>query len=337
MTGVEIAEKLGINKVTIYNKLRKAGIKIRDNAEAQKFAYFRGRFNKKNLPKSFHHPYSTEEKVAEAYIIGAVMGDGHLSSNGVRLKVTQKDFRDKFARYIKKAYRLEPILRGGEGIFICDVHRVLVVKRIKKMMGDSRTIPNYIINGNKKVKANFIRGFADAEGCVDNTNHRHQIVITQNDEIILKKIQKLLLELGIQSKTYHKKNNPDQLVVSLYRNLKKYRELINFSIAYKRNKLTEMVRCLRKYTYDTNLYWDCLRVFGKKQMSFRALSRHQKVNWATIRTWVRGIEAPQQIKKDIEYGIIPDDYENLRDNFYFLPKVKRNHNFCKEVFKSFKI
>jgi len=323
LTGVEVAEKLGISKYTVYKKLRKAGVRIRNNVEAQRFAYLRGRL-KGGSPLPINYPQSVKEKTAEAYIVGSIMGDGYISARAVRLKVVQREFRDKFADCIKVAYHFNPCLRREKSAFICDVHRVLVAKRIKELTKELKEIPDFVINGNRRIKACFIKGFADAEGCVDDTSNRRQIVITQDNTKILERINKLLLELGIQSTIYHKTNNPDQLVISLLRNLKRYKNLVNFTISYKKKKLIEAIKYLQKCTYDTSIYWNCLKKWVNKKTSFRSLARNLDINWGTIRTWIKGIKIPRQIRKDFTYGIVPNDYERLRKNFSFLPKISRN-------------
>jgi len=337
LTGVEIAEKLGVSKNTIYKKLRQAGIRIRDRVEAQRFAYFRGRL-KGGSPKLIHFPHSIKEKTEEAYIIGSVMGDGCLYGGNVRLKVTQKEFRDKFARAIKNAYCVVPKFRKEGDAFICDVHRVLVMRRIKELTKNLKEIPTFIINGNQRIKANFIKGFADAEGSMDDSGNKRQIVITQDNTKILEGIQELLLDLGIQSTIYHKTNNSDQLVISLLRNLKKYMHLINFTISYKKRKLANAIKYLKKCTYDTNIYWSCLRRYIDKENSFRSLARDFDISWGIARAWIRGARIPRQIKKDFEYGIVPKDYEGLRKTLSFLPKIKDKRNCsCKEALKNAKV
>lgn len=320
LTGGEIAEKLGLCKPTVYKKLRQADVKIRNNVESQKFAYIRGRL-KGGSPKPINYPQSLEEKIAEAYVVGSVIGDGHVSRRAVRLKVTQEDFRDEFAECVKRAYRFNPILRKERNVFTCDACRVLLAKRIRELTKDLKEIPNFITNGNQKIKADFIKGFADAEGSFDDSGNKRQIIITQKNTKILQQIQKLLLDIGIQSTIYHKTNNPDQLVVSLLRNLKRYKNLIGFNIGYKKKKLTNAIKYLKKCTYSTDIYWSCLRRWTNKKTSFRGLARTLNIKWGTIRVWVKGIKMPHQIRRDITYGFIPNDYKKLRENFSFLPKI----------------
>jgi intein/homing endonuclease len=266
------------------------------------------------------------------------MGDGHISARAIRLKVTQKDFREKFAQCIKKAYHFKPILRKERNAFICDVHRVLVAKRVKELTKDLKEIPNFIMNSNPKIKASFIRGFADAEGSFDDSGNRRQIVITQDNTRILEAIHKLLLDLGIQNTIYHKTNNPDQLVISLLRNLRKYKNLVGFTIDYKKQKLVNAIKYLQKCTYDTDIYWNCLRKWKNKKTSFRGLAHILNINWGTIRVWIKGIKMPRQIRKDIAYGFVPKDYETLRRKFSFLPKIPEKRTcLCQEALKNAKV
>ena len=112
-------------------KLRKMNIPIRNNFEAQKF---RLRYHKvEGRPKNkIEIPTTKPEKISEAYVIGVLMGDGYLTKNLIRLKVTQKDFMWEFAKHVKTAYKIPPHIKEYEekNIFVCTVYSVLLSKRI---------------------------------------------------------------------------------------------------------------------------------------------------------------------------------------------------------------
>ena len=67
-------------------------------------------------------------------------------------------------------------------VYVCSTN---LCERIIKLTSNNKKIPEHIIHGNNEVKARFIRGFSDAEGCVENIYHRRQIVITQKNIEIL--------------------------------------------------------------------------------------------------------------------------------------------------------
>jgi len=261
------------------------------------------------------------EKIYEAYAIGALMGDGYLAKRMVRLKVTQKNFMKEFAKCIQKTYKIIPHIKEDKNLFICTVHRVLLAKRLNKLTDGGSKIPSFIINGNDRLKASFLKGFADAEGSIDDTNHKHQIVITQKNRELLEKIQELLLSLRIQSKIYKKTNNPDQLVISIIRNLKKFNKLIGFSINYKKKKLQSIINYLEKLNTHPEIYWGVLHEWKNKTTTQTKLAKKFGLKEGTLKSWLKGRRIPNQIKKDLNYGWVPKNYSEFRRYFKFLPKV----------------
>jgi len=319
-TGPEIAKKFGVSKHSIYKILKKHKIPIRNNRDAQKIRLKRHKVE--GRPKNnFRIPSTNHEKNCEAYIIGALLGDGYLTDNMIRLKVTQKDFRDEFVNCIKKAYQITPRIKEKNDIFLCAVHSVLLCNRLKRITKNDSDIHFFVMNGSNEIKANFIKGFADAEGCVDLSCNKYQIVIAQKNIKMLKKIQRLLLDLKIQSKIYRKGDNNDHLVISLYENLKRYRELIGFSISYKKDKLEMAINYLEKLNIPTSLYWNSLRNWVSYNNSLNSSAKELDLKWGTFRSWVKGEKMPNKIKKDIEFGWVPEDYDTLRKYYQFLHKI----------------
>jgi len=180
-------------------------------------------------------------------------------------------------------------------------------------------IPSFVCRGNKGVRGAFIRGFADSEGSVDDTNNRHQIVITQKGTERLESVRKLLSNLSIQSKIYKKKSDSNHLVISLFENLKKFENIIGFSINYKKQKLRTAVEFLGEINLS-NLYWEALRRRIKSDKSSERLAKELGLKFGTFKSWISSRRIPRQIKKDIEFGKVPKDYKILRDHFKFLPK-----------------
>lgn len=153
--------------------------------------------------------------------------------------------------------------------------------------------------------------------------NRRQIVLTQANKKILLQIKLLLFDLGIQSKYIEKRFGSDKLIISLLENLEKYYNLIGFSIRYKQEKLKEAVDYLKRCkSHEKEKYWEVLRHWVKSKKSLRSSAKEMGLNWETYRVWIYGRKMPCQIKKDIEYGLVPEDYEILREQYEFLPLVK---------------
>lgn len=319
-SGPEIARKLGISKSTVYRKLRKLNIEVRSNYEAQKsrLKYHKIEGRPRNRIKI---PSTRLEKISESYIIGSMFGDGYLDKFMLRLGVTQREFMLTFAKNIKIAYGILPSIKEYRkaNLFICTVNSASVSERISKLTKNKSVIPIFVTNDNKEIKGAFLRGFADSEGCVDTTNNRHQIVISQKNIKLMRDVKSLLWSLLIQSKIYKKENDQEHLVISLLRNVRLFNKFVGFSIPYKIRKLRDTVNYLEKIDVS-GFYWDSLRknIDGK---STREIALDKGIKYRTVLSWLNNRRIPRQIKKDIEYCYIPNDYEILRKHFKFLPKI----------------
>ena len=279
--------------------------------------------------KEVHIPETYEEILNEAEIIGIIIGDGHINLKGgyIRLRVGELDFCENFSKLIRTTYKVNAPI-NNKYYYNCFVFSTLLTKRIAELTKNNKEISEFILQGDKNIKARFIRGFVDAEGNVDVIYNRRQIVITQLDVETLKISQKFLLDVGIQSTLIIKKVGCPQLIISLLENLQKYRDLIGFSIGYKQKKLEEAIDYLKKdKAHDKEKYWQVLRHWKLNDKSIRGSAKEFNMNWETYRSWIYGRKMPCQIKKDIEVGWVPDDYEKLRQNYNFLPKTTLTTNY----------
>lgn len=274
--------------------------------------------------KNIHIPNTPKEIENEAEIIGIIMGDGHINQKSayLRLRVREKDFTENFSNLIRKTYGVKaPIFK--KQYYESYVFSTLLVKRISYLTKNNKEIPKFILNGSKEAKARFIRGFVDSEGSVDVIYNRRQIVVTHSNIKFLNQIKDMLLDIGIQSKYVKKRFGSDKLIISLLENLEKYNKYIGFSIKEKEKKLVKALIYLRKYKpHDKEKYWEVLRHWVKSKKSLRASAKEMSINWETYRTWIYGMKMPCQIKKDIEFGWVPKDYNKLRDKYSFLPLTR---------------
>ena len=280
--------------------------------------------SKPKLLKKIEYPYTYEEILNESEIMGIILGDGHImaSDRSIRLRVRELDFCQNFKKLIEKTYGIKATL-DNKYYYNCYAHSTLLAKRIIKLTRYNKEIPEFILKGDNKIKARFIRGFFDAEGSMDVIYNRRQIVLTQNNEKMLLQIKSLLLDIGIQSKFVKKKFDSDKLIISLLENLEKYYNLIGFSIRYKQEKLKEAIIYLKKCkAHEKEKYWEVLRHWLKSKKSIRSSAKEVNIHWETYRCWIYGRKMPCQIKKDVEYRIVPEDYETLRQQYDFLPLVR---------------
>jgi len=275
--------------------------------------------------KKIHHPNNYNEILNEAEIIGIMLGDGNIMHNhrSIRLRVRELDFCLNFKRLIEKTYRIETTM-DNKYYYNCYANSTLLTQRIIKLTNYNKVIPEFVMNGDIKIKARFLRGFFDSEASMDVIHNRRQIVLTQDNKKMLLQIKSLLYDLRIQSKYAKKKVGSDKLIISLLANLEKYSNLIGFSIKYKQDKLRKAIEYLKKCkAHDTEKYWEVLRHWNLTKNSLRGSAKEKGLNWETYRSWVYGMKMPCQIKKDIEVGWVPNDYQKLRNKYRFLPAIKR--------------
>ena len=273
------------------------------------------------LLKKIKYPKFYEEILDESEIIGIMLGDGHLSKKGryLRVRVREKDFCQNFRDLVERTYGIRSKFQKKE-YYECFVYSTLLVKRIDELTNNNKEIPGFVLKGDNKIKARFLRGFFDAEGSMDVIYNRRQIVLTQNNKKMLLQIKSLLWNIRIQSKYIKKNTGSDKIIISLLENLEKYYNLIGFSIKYKQEKLKEAVNYLKKCkAHEKEKYWEVLRHWLITKKSLRKSAKENFMNWETYRSWVYGMKMPCQIKKDIEFGLVPKDYEKLKERFTFLP------------------
>lgn len=274
-------------------------------------------------PKPIREPTSYEDILDEAEIIGIMLGDGHIATQRgyLRLRVRELDFCQNFKHLVERVYSIKAPL-DNKYYYNCFAYSTLIVKRISNMTSNNKEIPLFVLKGDNNIKARFLRGFFDSEGSVDVIEHRRQIVLTQNNEKMLLQIMSLLFDLGIQSKYLKRKKGSDQILISLVENLEKYYKLIGFSIGYKGDKLRKAVEYLQGCkAHEKEKYWLVLRHWLSSKKSLRSSAKEMKMHWETYRSWIYGLKIPCQVKKDIEFGIIPKDYSELKQQYGFLPNL----------------
>ncbi len=279
---------------------------------------------KSRLLKKIELPLTYEGLLDEAEIIGIMLGDGHITSNNrsIRLRVRELDFCQNFKRLIEKTYGIISPL-DNKYYYNCYAHRTLLTNRISKLTNHNKEIPEFVLKGDNKIKAKFLKGFFDSEASVDVIYNRRQIVLTQSNKKMLLQIKSLLYDLEIQSKYLKKNFGSNKLIISLLENLEKYYNLIGFSIKYKQEKLKKAIDYLKKCkAHEKEKYWEVLRHWLDSKNSLRNSAKEMNMSWETYRTWIYGRKMPCQIKKDVEYGLVPEDYDKLREQYEFLPLVK---------------
>lgn len=206
----------------------------------------RGRFLNSNF-----HKISPEL----GYILGVIAGDGYVivkrTKGRIGLEVRDKDFAQYFHNQLEKWSGLKISLSFNENKKLYTI--VLYSLRAARFLVDFN-IYN-LINFDNKIKANFLRGLFDSEGCVSASNletprKATRFISFHNSDKKLTFLVKTLLEsLGIRVQNvdkiigsgFNKHGIYFRLRIGGKNNLKMFKNKIGFSIGRKNKKLEELL------------------------------------------------------------------------------------------------
>lgn len=232
LTITEVGKILNIGETSVFNRLRRLGIKtIKDKKS--------GFLNKRaiTLPRKY--------SVELAELTGILLGDGHLSHFQVWVTLGNKE-RD-YAIYIinlfKKIFGFPlKVSINNDGYTDLYIGSVGVVGYFKKMglvqnkVKDQVPVPKWIFT-NKDYCHAFLRGFFDTDGSVYKLRHGWQINYCNRSLNLLKGIREILIKLGFRPS-----------VISVYKiyltrktDLRRFTELIGSSNIRKADRLKIMM------------------------------------------------------------------------------------------------
>ena len=185
-----------------------------------------------------------------SYIIGAVLGDGHIGiykrCHEVYFVNTDIDLLNNYNNYVEKIV--------GRKYSIILNRKLPNRKPLYRIRFGSKNLYYLIKGGIKNFKfiiemypADFVRGFADSEGCVTHVNykakegihHYPRIQITNKNLKLLKYIKNLIKNVfGIISFIRHRHTrNIDDLLITRKESIMKFKDNIGFYSIPKQNKL----------------------------------------------------------------------------------------------------
>jgi len=189
------------------------------------------------MSKPHRIPMSSKFLTTEkSYILGTLCGDGYVSTGyRIGLEVCDKEFADYFQSCLEKVYGLKG--NRSERVRVKKKHYIvtLVSKAVvEDLLGYTFSfkskewkIPHQIKNSSRKIKAAFIKGFADSEGNVRfRRNGFGEIGLTSGNGNSLSSLQEMLLnDFGINSRFKIRKS---KTVFVLY--IGDYNSLVLFNI-----------------------------------------------------------------------------------------------------------
>ena len=197
-----------------------------------------------------------------AYILGVVgPGDGFLMYNSNKRKVTYRiglrtvdlEFANRFKLYLEQLYNLRCYTNVEQTdhkdvyvVVLCSKaaceHLLIFVENVNEFREKSWIIPKVILNAKVDEKKEYIKGFADSQGCVYIKNSVKHIFLSSCNTKGLKQMQKLLSDLKLKSSL-----QKNRLSITGFSNIKRFEDKINFTINTKRDKLHQL---LSTYKYS---------------------------------------------------------------------------------------
>ncbi len=227
---------------------------------------------------------SQEQKIALGEILGTIPSDGYFGINqsglyNYILCVKDKDFVEYIAQDFLKLGINVNLHRRNSGLWYIEVSRKWFDKLLfcLKKEDNKWLFSEEIINSSDyEFQAAIIRSFADADGTASGSfrygkYYSRRIAIYNQSKNLLSQLQLMLHSFCINS--YIRKDRDGRLApikgsiinfptvyslrITNYKNLKLFYDKINFKIARKDNKLSEMINSYRYIgkEYTENDYW----------------------------------------------------------------------------------
>ena len=190
------------------------------------------------------------------YILGVIGGDGYVivkrTKGRIGLEVKDQDFAQHFHNQLAQWSGLKFSLGFNQNKKLYTT--ILYSLRAARFLKDF-DIYN-LINADNKIKANFLRGLFDSEGCVQAYNLRtlrkatRFISFHNSDEKLVFFVKTLLESLGIRVQNIDKIIGSGFIKHGVYfrlrvggkQNLKMFKDEIGFSIKRKNKKLEELLK-----------------------------------------------------------------------------------------------
>lgn len=191
----EIANKFGVTTKTITDWMRKFNIPRRTVSESQRY----------HLPKS-----AKIHNRDLGYIIGVVIGDGHITHKKIHLNSISHEFVDNFRKILERwsgkslsiKDRPQPEQQNFNGkIYHCKKQYTVELFSVEA----SKLISQYV-NGDfntfsREMKKGLIEGFLDSEGNVYDYTHSagyNQVKVFNSNSSLLDKLKDIMEQFGIK-------------------------------------------------------------------------------------------------------------------------------------------
>ena len=202
-------------------------------------------------------PVETSEELLQ--ILGYHLGDGYCDKRFIRYKDSSSDVIKVYRKLYQSVFTLKGSIENKDTyyIFVCN-SKFLVNwyrKNFPEMVSKTgkKDITSFVGTLPTSQIASFIKGIFDAEGTVGMRAGQVKLVMT--DEIVVRKLQLLLLRFGILS-TFSKNDRSKfqwldayNLLISDKESLEKFAYIINFSSRQKQGKLKKLIASMKGENY----------------------------------------------------------------------------------------
>jgi intein-encoded DNA endonuclease-like protein len=300
-SSLSISRNLKIPVRTIITHLHMNNVNVRTPKEATSLALKTGRLKVKLTEISKMSHRLTKNK---AYILGVLCGDGWIYYNNkspkqtyqVGLDATNKDFVNKFSNCLYKVYGLKARRTkrkrrnvNWQIIFVSKICSKKVCDDLL-LLGSFKTkiwrIPKKIFNAKPKIKASFLEGFFDSEGCVDKYTRR--ITGSSINNSGLQDVQNLLNSFKIRNKIRFSKSRIYNIVIEDRKSMECFANHIRFSINYKQLRLEEVLNSYKdrpKRSVQVDKLISKMKFLRKDGEHYKEISK--KLNMGVGTVWKR--------------------------------------------------
>jgi len=197
------------------------------------------------------------------YLIGSLWGDPCFCISNGRVYVGvygEKEFCENFMRslfdvfgekgylYFNRSTGCHVGLIEGSSARLQKIYHHLA--QFGPFNKNSWRVPEVLHRGTEEEKAKALRGYFDAEGCAyyDQKRGDRRIEVESKNKRGLLQVQNLLSSFWIISKLYRDRNWW-KLRISCQKNVRHFRNLVNFTISDKRTKLEKLVQSYKRNPY----------------------------------------------------------------------------------------
>lgn len=218
--------------------------------------------NKTGKSKTMNVPAKINKEMC--YIIGAMLGDGHIGNSLSKGKevifsaLNSQSIMEKFHKFVLKNFGIKPKKDDRKGLIYYstafgEVLMALGIPAGKK--GDIIRIPKYIYHLDEELIYHFISGFFDTDGSAS----KHQISFSSISKEMINDLRWLLYKVGIVNRIRMRQNRCDfygrqyksQILYTLEISGVKYLQQLLKKGSLDTNKTIKLTKTIKKYKHIT--------------------------------------------------------------------------------------